>query len=228
MSNSILWNMSNSTNSTIKNETTLDVQGINIVLNFKYAATSLSIFGLLIIIYSYLYLCVKVRFKISKKNAELPEANQMEMENYKSIKMGYGNDLIFCLSISELICAVFSFIKSDSIFTNINDSICIVQGLFSNLFEISSICWTTAISVSILLATKSTEISKIPRYYCYFFIYSYVLPVILSIGPLLTNSYGPAGAWCWMDLRDNNNNSAMTWAISIYIFHWFNIIFNYK
>ena len=211
----------------VRNDTVLDINSINIVLNFKYVSSSLSILGIIFIIFSYFYLCFQVRFKKTRQSFGHSKSNQLEEEKYKDLKMGYGNDLIFCLSISELISSIVSFIKSDSIITNVIDSTCIIQGVFSNIFEISSVCWTTAISVSILLATTSTEIGNLPKYYFCFFIYSYALPLILSIGPLMTNSYGPAGAWCWMNVRNNSDNVAMIWAFSIYFFHWLNIIFNF-
>ena len=220
-------NQTNSNNS-IKNETILDLKDIDIVLNCKYAGSVLSLIGTFFIMLSYIFLCFQVRCKKkSNKKINLPKVSKIQEERYKDLKMGYGNDLIFCLSLSEFICSVVSFIKSNSILTSNTDTLCIVQGFLSNLFEISSICWTTTISISILLATKSSEIGKIPKFYCYFFLYSYVLPSILSSGPLITGSYGPAGAWCWMNLRDNSDNISLTWAIIIYVFHWLNIIFNF-
>jgi hypothetical protein len=219
--------LTSNSSSTIINETTLDRDGIEIVLNCKYAAASLSVFGTITIMISYFFLCSQVRCK-KKTQSELPKSSKIEEENYKSLKMGYGNDLIFCLSVSEFLCSIVAFVKSDSIYDSISsDSVCVAQGFLSNLVEISSICWTSVISASILLATMSPEVSKIPRYYTYFFLYSIGVPIILSVGPLLTQSYGPAGAWCWMDMRDNNDNVGQFWAILIYIFNWVNIIFNF-
>jgi hypothetical protein len=227
----LLWNETNNQNNrsnSVKNETILNINDMDIVLNSKYAGSVLSIIGTIFIILSYIFLCFQVRCKKQKEiRTDFPKLSKLQAERYKDLKMGYGNDLIFCLSISEFICSVVSFFKSNSIYTSQTDTLCIVQGFLSNLFEISSICWTTTISISILLATRYSEIGKIPKFYCYFFLYSYLIPLILSVGPLLTNSYGPAGAWCWMDLRDNSDTVGLLWAIIIYVFHWLNIIFNF-
>ena len=62
--------------------------------------------------------------------------------------------------------------------------------------------------------------------YIYLLIYSILLPTILSFGPLITNSYGPSGAWCWININDRNDYKASIWSITLYIVHLIHIIFN--
>ncbi len=58
-----------------------------------------------------------------------------------------------------------------------------------------------------------------------FFLYSNLLPLIFSLGPYLTDSYGPAGIWCWIDLT-NLKPFAIAWIVLFYIFNWGNIMYS--
>jgi cAMP receptor-like G-protein coupled receptor len=198
----------------------------------KTAGSILSIIGTSFIITIYIYLSFKLR---DNKDKHMPQVsnNSKELANhnqYKKLKMGFGHNLIFLLSLSDFLYGISAFIKTSGFShkeadVNLIDGQCVAQGFLINFSEVSSICWTTMISMVIYLGTI-TDITKISKIYFYFFLYSYGLPLILSFGPLITESFGPAGAWCWMNTQNLNNNPAWIWALVIYIFTWINIIFN--
>jgi len=153
-------------------------------------------------------------------------SNNANNNDYKKLKMGYGHDLIFLLALSDFVLSLSAFIKTSDFNSGKTDAACVAQGVFMNFAEMSSICWTTIIAYSIYLSTKTTGITLIPKYYLYFFIFSYGLPMIFTIIPLFFGGYGPAGAWCWLNTKDLENNAAWVWSLIIYLFNWLNIAFN--
>ena len=201
---------------------------IDISRIFTYIGSSLSLIGTTFIMISYMFLCYQTRclknrsYSVNQKSTK----EEQEKQKYQKLKMGFGNDLIFCLSVSEFLISVFSFINPPAINSDIIDKLCIAQGFLLNFFEISSLCWISAISFSILLGTMIKDPNNLSNSYIYLFIYSNLLPIILSFGPLITSSYGPAGTWCWMNIRDYRDTKASIWAMIIYIVHFVHIVFN--
>jgi hypothetical protein len=199
----------------------------------KAVGSVLSILGTSFIILVYIYLSLKLRDNKERSNSQNSQASSQKDTNhteYKRLKMGLGHNLIFLLSMSDFIYGISAFIKMSGfthkeVDSNIVDSHCVAQGFLINFSEVSSICWTSMIAFMIYLGTFK-DITKISKIYFYFFLYSYGLPLVLSIGPLITESYGPAGAWCWMNTQNLGNHAAWVWALIIYIFTWVNIIFN--
>ena len=82
-----------------------------------------------------------------------------------------------------------------------NDGLCILQGILAESGALASICWVTAISFSIFIVITSDtpptsgDISKWLKL-MHIIIWSYIL--LCTLLPLFTNSYGPAGGWCWI------------------------------
>lgn len=143
-------------------------------------------------------------------------------------RMGFGNDLIFFLILSNMGWSLGSFLGING-FTSQNDRddpLCISQAIIQNYFDMSSICWNSVISIFILLGTQTTysNIKKMKKKIYIFFIYSNVFPLILSFGPYLTESYGNSGIWCWIDLY-NITTWGYIWMILFYIFNWGNLCY---
>lgn len=224
---------------------------VKTVLVFKFIASIFSLLGSLFIIicYSYLTYLVKVKPKKEKNSEENNENNKNSDENnennnteeknnrnkrrksrlqkeYKNLKMGYGHDLIFYLAISDLILSIAAFVKSSDFNSGNISSVCILQGFLINFSELSSICWTTIIAISVYLSTKNNAINLIPKYYLLYFLFSIGIPLFFAIAPLFSNSYGPAGAWCWLNTKNHENTTAWIWSLVIYLFIWGNIIVN--
>jgi hypothetical protein len=202
----------------------LDNEEMKVVIILKLISSILSFLGSLFIICTYLFMTIKVKCKKKRSHSTASQQNQNQSDD-KSLKMGYGHDMIFCLAMSDFILSLSIFLKVG--INPIPDASCIAQGVLMNFGEISSICWTSILALSIYLGTKSTEIKKISNtYYIFFFIYAYGMPLILTIGPLASQAIGPAGPWCWMYTKEYTNNAAWIWTLIIYIFNWLNISFN--
>lgn len=208
---------------------------VNIVLGFKYTACVLSLIGAFFIIFCYIFLSFLVKGKMNNRRESFSNNDSSDQENnkdenkkseYKKLKMGFGHDLIFFLALSDFLLAISAFIKTSNFNSGKIDAACFAQGVIMNFAEMSSICWTSIIAYSIYLSTKTAGTSLIPKYYLFFLIFSYGFPIIFSIGPIFSQSYGPAGAWCWLNTKDLQNSTAWIWSLLIYLFNWINIGFN--
>lgn len=49
--------------------------------------------------------------------------------------------------------------------------------------------------------------------------------IYIIIRPIFTNSYGPAGPWCWIDIYHVNTYTYL-WTCLIYCFNWCNVIYS--
>ena len=208
-----------STNTTIYDDDTYIVgDEITIVLIFKYIASSLSLFGSIFMMSSYIY------FKLTVNNETRSRANSQTTNKNSNLKMGWGHDMLFCLALSDFIHSVSSFVKTSDFTSGTIDSSCIAQGILMNFGEISSVSWTSVIAMSIYLGTVVTDFGKVKKFLFYFYVY--VTSILLTFLPFITNSYGVAGAWCWLNTKNLDDSDAWLWSMGIYIFHWCNIVFN--
>jgi cAMP receptor-like G-protein coupled receptor len=177
---------------------------------------------------SYIKIYPKHPSKSSNLKIKPRRMDTKTLERERINKMGLGNELIFFLIISNLGWCIGSFlgIKGFTVVDKDN-SLCQAQAFVQNYFDMSSICWNTIISHITLLGTKLTfsDISKKREKMYLFFIYSNAVPILFSLGPLMTDSYGPAGIWCWIDLSQLDTYS-YTWIIIFYLFNWGNIIYS--
>ena len=103
---------------------------------------------------------------------------------------------------------------------------CIYLGFFDNLFEVSSICWTSVIS-NIFLTSLNIRISSSDGTVKLFkgIIYSIILPFLLTLFPFYTNSYGPAQTYCSFDYVNYDFRTQFL-NISFIIFDGGNVIYN--
>ncbi len=197
---------------------TLSKDDLKILSIITITASSLSILGSCFIIFIYFYLTYKE--KCQNKNDD--QSNDQKQK----LKMGFGQNLIFFLSISDLLYSIATFLNANKSEITEIDSKCVAQGFLITFSETNSITWISMISLSIYLGTYGKDITKIKFIYFYFFLYSWGLSLILSVGPLFTSSYGPAGLHCWIKTLDKTDDAAWAWALTIYIVNWVNIIFN--
>lgn len=209
----------------------LDADEKRTVMTLRIISSVLSMIGSTFIISVYIALSIMAKCNRGRSativDRDKSKAKVSSQEEYNKLKMGYGHDLIFFLAISDLIRCISTFIKTSDFSNSEIDAACIAQGFFLNFSEMSSICWTSVIAFSIYIGTrKNTDVVKYSQRYLFFFIYSYGVPLIFTIGPLATNSIGPAGAWCWLNTQNLENSSAWIWSLLIYIINWTNILFN--
>ncbi|GMI24310.1 hypothetical protein TeGR_g15136 [Tetraparma gracilis] len=74
---------------------------------------------------------------------------------------------------------------------------CTFQGLLEQGCQLSSIIWTTIISLTLWMAVVKRE--EVHTHMRTFLIVGYVLPALTCILPLSTKSFVNTGAWCWID-----------------------------
>eukprot|EP00483_Globobulimina_turgida_P002069 UN02071 len=141
---------------------------------------------------------------------------------FPEFKHNFAFKLIFFVAIGDLVSSVSNF------FGNPEDNIglCIFQGLLSEAGALTSICWVTAISVSIwmIISAQSPPTTEdTTRWLKKMHIVIWLYIAICSILPLTTNSYGGAGGWCWIKGKPGADN---IWRMFVfYIPLWVCVIF---
>ena len=143
-----------------------------------------------------------------------------------------GNNQIFLLIISNLLSSI------NTIYTSIKyplgfhfyfdkySTYCIYLGFFDTLFEVSSICWTSVIS-NIFLTSLNIRLSSSDDKVKLFkgISYSIILPLLLTLFPFYSNSYGPAQTHCSFDYV-NYDLKTQFFQIIFIIFILGNVIYN--
>jgi heme/copper-type cytochrome/quinol oxidase subunit 2 len=210
-------------NQTLNLNLTLTDDELNTVVGLTLFSSALSLLGSLFISFIFIYL----KCQIFRKNSGGPNNSS----DPGRLKMGYGHNLIFYLSLSDLVLSISNFIKISNFHEETDESLyessaCIAQGVIMNFSELSSICWTSVISYSIYYGTITLDPNKLKKILFWSFFYAYGVPLILTVGPAISDSYGPAGAWCWLNTQDLSDDAAWAWSLLIYIFSWMNIAFN--
>jgi len=105
--------------------------------------------------------------------------------------------LVFFVSLSDLLACLFNFLG------NPNDSTwCQLQGFGTNIFDLASFMWVAAIAIVINMVRVKVERFETEKFLlkCHIIIWPGCL--LISILPFFTNSYGPAGGWCWIKDAD--------------------------
>jgi len=105
--------------------------------------------------------------------------------------------LVFFVSLSDLFACIFRFIGNPK-----DSTWCQLQAFGTNIFDLASFMWVAAIAIVINMVRVKVEIFEPEKFLqrCHIIIWPSCL--LLSILPFLTNSYGPAGGWCWIKDSD--------------------------
>ena len=143
-----------------------------------------------------------------------------------------GSNEMFFLIISNFLSSIntiYSSIKYPLGFNYYFDkysTYCIYLGFFENLFEVSSICWTSVIS-NLFLTSLNIRLSSSNGNAKLFkeISFSIILPLFLTLFPFYTHSYGPAQTHCSFDYV-NYDKTTQFLNIAFIIFNLGNIIFN--
>ena len=204
----------------------IDKDDENIILvRSIFCAFSLACCLFLMIVY--IILCLQRKFNICNKS-ENRNSNETIENDYSSIdnnkenknirkgKIGLGSNFMFLLTISNFFGSLIEFLfyfyykkmllkkdESDR-FSNKNykdindDKGCTFFGFSHNLWDLSSVCWTTMLT---LLFYRSTNLSnemlyKDKKYLIIGFIYCIVSCLIFCGLPLIKDNYGFARFYC--------------------------------
>ena len=111
---------------------------------------------------------------------------------FNEFKQNFAFKLIFCVAIGDLVTSLGNFFGNPEDY----DGLCIFQGILAEAGALTSICWVTAISLSIWMVISSetppTQEDTM-RWLKYMHIGIWSIIAICTILPLTTNSYGAAG-----------------------------------
>lgn len=110
---------------------------------------------------------------------------------FREFKQNFAFKLIFCVAIGDFLSAVGNFFGNPD-----NDTMCLIQGMFAELGALTSICWVTAISLSIWLVISretppTNEDTSQWLKKMHLVVWTYI--IICTLLPFTTSSYGQAG-----------------------------------
>lgn len=138
----------------------------------------------------------------------------------KSLRRQLSYRLILWVAISDGIYSLSQFLGAPE------DPIwCKTQGIIMNFGAISSIFWVDAVSYTIhcLIQSKATELpteSEINQFVLCLHLIIWTASALISCFPLLTDTYGPAGGWCWFK---SETVADSCWIIAFYSIVWISI-----
>ncbi|GMH99045.1 hypothetical protein TrVE_jg9166 [Triparma verrucosa] len=140
----------------------------------------------------------------------------------------FSLELVFWLSVSDIgMCVSYFFGNPKS------GGLCTAQAMIMSFFELASVLWTTVIALTlfrlIILQRTSSHLIK------YYHVFCFGVPFVSMFLPLLTNSYGDSGAWCWISTPTDESETdkqlmespGNLWRLTLfYLPLWLAIIFN--
>ena len=96
------------------------------------------------------------------------------------------------LSISDMGMGVSYFLGNPSS----GDPRCYAQAMVMNFFELASVLWTVVIAYTLyrLIINQKTSVHLMGRFH----VFAFGIPLVGTLLPLFTSSYGNTGAWCWI------------------------------
>ena len=215
-----------------------------------FCAISLVCCFFLMIVYTILCLQVKFNVCRKKENNDSNDIiendysseigyNKENNNNNNSKKIGLGSNFMFLLTLSNFFGSLFEFLfyfyykkmvenekpedrLSLNNYKNINnDKVCHFFGFFHNFWDLSSVCWTTMLT---LLFYRSTNLSnemlyRDKKYLSIGFIYLIVSSIFFSIIPYINENYGFARFYCsfrYQEFIDDKNFEKS----STFIYRW--------
>ena len=213
----------------------------NVVLT-RLICSIISLVACLIIIVLYLFLWFKNN-SISKakqiSNAEVNLNNSVNSSfqrsgsfssgetntKQKSIGFGLGSHAMFFLVFSNLLWCINS-ITSCALYPNgflhILDNyltLCPIHGFLHNYLDLCSIGWTTVISKLFLQSTKTAFYTQGDgrKQFIFGLIFSFGLPMLITLAPFYSSSYGPSGAYCSFNrLEFDEMTEIWSWVVQVY------------
>lgn len=91
-------------------------------------------------------------------------------------------------------------------------TLCTLQAVVQQFFELASVLWAAVIATTLSMAVRrrqGMDVSWRPIVYGV----AWGIPFVFALLPLTTESYGSAGAWCWIRNRPPEQSRAWRFAI---------------
>lgn len=213
----------------------------NVVLT-RLICSIISLVSCLIIIVLYLILWFKNITTLKSKRISNAEVNVNSSVNssfqrsgsissgegstkQKTIGFGLGSHAMFFLVFSNLLWCINSIISCalyPNGFLHILDNYltpCPIHGFLHNYLDLCSIGWTTVISKLFLQSTKTAVYTQGDgrKQFIFGLIFSFGLPMLITLAPFYSSSYGPSGAYCSFNrLQFNDMTEIWSWVVQVY------------
>ena len=144
----------------------------------------------------------------------------------------FPTELVVWLCISNCITNISFFINIDSNIIEETYKItksCEIQGFLQMIFDNSAMIFATLIGyTAYYTAIDYDQIKRnTNRLRIYYLMIAFIVPLILSITVFLFKDFGPSGAWCWLDLYNEDKKDTVTVFLFVsYGIYWIFIITN--
>lgn len=97
---------------------------------------------------------------------------------------------------------------------------CVIQGIWSQIFDMASILYSFLISYvlwwNVVQISTNGRKALVASSLRNMQIFIFVFAIFLALLPLITNSYGEAGPWCWIKASDDKVVEGNIWRFSIF------------
>lgn len=104
-------------------------------------------------------------------------------------------------------------------------ALCGAQAVLQQTFEMASVLWAVVIATTLDAALRNGRESPWAKRRSLAYLFAWGTAVALAALPLATDSYGSAGAWCW--IRSRPRRASAAWRFSIfYVPVWLAICYN--
>lgn len=135
--------------------------------------------------------------------------------------------LVLYLSISDFFHSLGNQYSAFLLPRHKHQTFCYAQAVLDTYFTLSSVLWTSVIAFSLyrVVIKRSVQIHHLEGR---FHTFCWLIPLFVTLLPLLTDGYGPSPWWCWIRITQENYALDQVWrGICLYIPLWCAILFNF-
>lgn len=140
--------------------------------------------------------------------------------------------LVLMMAISDFFFSIGNFLGdtggNPDTWIGADNTLCHIQALFIQYWNLASIFWAASIAFTlhkaILYNDPRFNGTNIKTYKIHYNIICFGVPLLLTILPAITNSYGDTGGWCWISRK---NTIDIVWRyLTFYIELWVIVGYN--
>eukprot|EP00462_Mataza_sp_D1_P018222 CAMPEP_0175143112 /NCGR_PEP_ID=MMETSP0087-20121206/13232_1 /TAXON_ID=136419 /ORGANISM="Unknown Unknown, Strain D1" /LENGTH=293 /DNA_ID=CAMNT_0016427107 /DNA_START=14 /DNA_END=895 /DNA_ORIENTATION=+ len=139
--------------------------------------------------------------------------------------------LVLMVSISDIFYSIGNFFGDaggGDTHLGASDGFCQFQAIVISFFGLSSIFWAISIAFTLhkafLQEAESFAPNRIHEHSTKYHVICWVVPLVLTLLPLFTDSYGDTGGWCWIK---GNQSKHVAWRFfQLYIWLWLGVGYN--
>lgn len=114
---------------------------------------------------------------------------------FRKLRREVAFHLIINLAVADLGSLLALALGSPNDVINAGPRVCEVQAFIIQMFNLASLFWATAIAKALHhVVEHQSPITQVWKFH----VFAWGLSFVLALLPLTTDSYGPAGAWCWI------------------------------